>query len=320
MFLDLSASEGIPLMKQDINSTSDGHWRRALRRAQATANHDFCPWANRYVYWLKQPIGWFVIAAAASLLIGLTFAPQGIVMFAAIMVFMLMGVLWPWIEMRGLACRLRFVKARLREGESVQIRLDIVNRWPWPVRGLAVERGFFAEARGDDNATAVALARVPGWSRSSYYWSFQPPRRGVYPAKRPVLATGFPFGIWHARREIEVIGELIVWPQTIRLDSVPPVSGQDFTVAGMLSNHTGNEERRARCSSLSTGGFAAKGPLGPDGKARSIDRLRTTGHGSANGASDHRHADGIPPWQRDAGFVGMGHPHRCHFVSAIPRP
>ena len=228
-------------MKQSNDTAGNANWWRAFQRVQATANHDFCPWANRYVYWLKQPIGWFVIAASASLLIGLTLAPQGIVMFAAIMAFMLMGVLWPWIEMRGLGCRLRFVKSRLREGESVRIRLDIVNRWPWPVRGLAIERGFFAEADGAGNPTAVALARVPGWSKSSCYWEFRPPRRGVYPAERPVLATGFPFGIWHARREIEVVGELIVWPQMVRLDSVPPVRGQDFAVAGMLSNHTGNE-------------------------------------------------------------------------------
>lgn len=228
-------------MKQRSDPAGNAKWRGALRHVQTTANHDFCPWANRYVYWLKQPIGWFVIAAGASLLIGLTLAPQGVVMFAAIMAFMLMGILWPWIEMRGLACRLRFVKSRLQEGESVRARLDIVNRWPWPVRGLAVERGFFAEADGTGNPTAVALACVPGWSKSSYYWTFQPPRRGVYPAERSVLSTGFPFGIWHARREVEVVGELIVWPRMIRLDSVPPVHGQDFTVAGMLSNHTGGE-------------------------------------------------------------------------------
>ena len=222
-------------------TTGVAFWQRELRRMNATLNHDFCPWANRYVYWLKQPIGWFVVAASASFLIGLTLAPQGIVMGAAIVAFMLVGVLWPWLEVQGLACQLRFVNSRIREGESVSVRLDVVNRWPWPVRGLAIERGFFAEADGSGNSTAVALARIPGWSKNSYFWTFQPPRRGVYPVERPMLATGFPFGIWHARRPIEVMGELIVWPSMIRLDSVPPVYGQDFTVAGMLSNNTGNE-------------------------------------------------------------------------------
>lgn len=228
-------------MKVDYKNTGETTWLRGLRRVNATLNYDFCPWANRYVYWLKQPIGWFVIAAAASLLIGLTLAPQGFVMCAAIVSFMLVGVLWPWIEVQGLACQLRFVKSRIREGETVSIRLDIVNRWPWPVRGLAVERGFFAAVDKGGNPTAVALARIPGWSSNSYYWNFRPPRRGVYPAEQPALATGFPFGIWHARRPIKVFGELIVWPTMIRIDSVPPVHGQDFTVAGMLSETTGDE-------------------------------------------------------------------------------
>ena len=48
--------------------------RQSLRRFNGTLNHDFCPWANRYVYWLKQPIGWFILAAAAALAIGLSVA------------------------------------------------------------------------------------------------------------------------------------------------------------------------------------------------------------------------------------------------------
>ena len=27
---------------------------------------DFCPSANRFVYWLKEPVGWFVLAASVS--------------------------------------------------------------------------------------------------------------------------------------------------------------------------------------------------------------------------------------------------------------
>ncbi|MEZ6097099.1 MAG: hypothetical protein R3C03_23230 [Pirellulaceae bacterium] len=38
---------------------------------------DFCPSWNRYVYWLKQPIGWFVIAAIVGLLIALFLSWKG---------------------------------------------------------------------------------------------------------------------------------------------------------------------------------------------------------------------------------------------------
>jgi uncharacterized protein (DUF58 family) len=123
----------------------------------------------------------------------------------------------------------------------VRVKLTIANRWPWPVWGLAVERGFFAGENLSDDSTAVALARVAGWSESDFDWEFRPPLRGVYPAEPPRLATGFPFGIWHARRGIVVENELLVWPRTTRLTSIPPVSGRELTVAGMLSNHVGDE-------------------------------------------------------------------------------
>lgn len=214
---------------------------RFFRQLAALGNHDFCPWINRYVYWLKQPIGWFLVGALASLLIGLFLAPQGFVMLAAIMAVVAMGVAWPWIGMRGITCRLQFERSRARENDNVRVKLAIANRWPWPVWGLAVERGFFAEENPSGDTPAVALARVAGWSESDFYWEFRPPLRGVYPTEPPRLATGFPFGIWHARREIVVENELLVWPRTTRLTSIPPVSGRDLTVAGMLSNHVGDE-------------------------------------------------------------------------------
>ena len=47
-------------------------------------NTDFCPWANRYVYWLKKPLGILIVAAAASLLCGIFVAPQGYVIAGTI--------------------------------------------------------------------------------------------------------------------------------------------------------------------------------------------------------------------------------------------
>ena len=66
--------------------------RRTAQWISNFANRDFCPWANRYVYWLKQPVGWLLVAAAASLLIGLFVAPQGWVMFTALLAVILLGV------------------------------------------------------------------------------------------------------------------------------------------------------------------------------------------------------------------------------------
>jgi uncharacterized protein (DUF58 family) len=41
-------------------------------------------------------------------------------------------------------------------------------------------------------------------------------RRGIYPLGAVTLSTGFPFGLFRKERDIELPGELIVWPRTDR--------------------------------------------------------------------------------------------------------
>ena len=124
----------------------------------------------------------------------------------------------------------------------MRITLTVHNRWPLPLWGLSVEGGFLAgsSAAGETRPTA-SLARVPGWSRTSFVFEFTPPRRGVYPVEPPRLATGFPFGIWQSHRPVEVAGELLVWPRTIPLESIPSVGGHLSVVAGMFRDRPGNE-------------------------------------------------------------------------------
>jgi uncharacterized protein (DUF58 family) len=211
------------------------------RRLHETAHYDFCPWANRYVYWLKQPIGWFVVGALASLLLGLFFAPQGYVMLAAILAAMICGVAWPWIGLLGVTCELQFERRRAREGEPVRVAIRVHNRWPWPLMGLAINDGFFLRDRFGETTTAVALASVPGWSRSEFHWEFVPPRRGDYPDQPPRAATGFPFGIWQAHRPVRVVNQLLVWPRIVPLDDVPALGGGQRLVAGVPCDRSGDE-------------------------------------------------------------------------------
>lgn len=219
--------------------------KRALlnlaRRLSALGNHDFCPWANRYVYWLKQPIGWFVVGAAAALLTAVFLAPHAWVIFGSLLVVILMGVIWPWVAVRGITAEIAFDCRRCREGDLIHVRLSVHNRWPVPLWGLAVERGFFIELEESGERPVAALACVPGWSKSEFVFSFRPDQRGVYPHEEPEVVTGFPFGIWRARRRVAVTRELLVWPRTTPLTSIPSLRGDIADVIGMLFDRPGNE-------------------------------------------------------------------------------
>ncbi len=216
--------------------------RTLMHRIESAFSRDFCPWANPYVEWLKRPIGWLLVAAIASLLIGVAVAPQGLVMFGAIITVILLGVCWPCCCLRAVSASMCFARPRCREHAIVQITLAIHNRWPLPLWGLSVERGLPADwPVVGGTRPAVSLARVPGWSRTSFVFEFTPPRRGVYPVEPPRLATGFPFGLWQSHRPVEVVGELLVWPLTTRLESIPLASGHQSAVAGVFRDRPGNE-------------------------------------------------------------------------------
>ncbi|MGE0760231.1 MAG: DUF58 domain-containing protein [Pirellulaceae bacterium] len=222
--------------------TAPRTWPELFRGAAALLHWDFCPWANKYVYWLKQPIGWFVVGAASACLVAVFLAPHAWILFGSITAVALLGVAWPALAMRGAVATIAFPSRRCRETERIEVRLTVQNRWPWPLWGLSVEKGFLAddEAPGQESPV-VALARVPGWSRCEFTFPFHPPLRGVYPHRVPELATGFPFGIWRAHRPIRIERSLIVWPQTTSLTSIPDLGGSIADVIGMLFDRPGTE-------------------------------------------------------------------------------
>lgn len=206
----------------------------------AAGSHDFCPSLNRYVYWLKQPIGWFVLAALASLLVAIMLGPQGWVLFAGIVTVTLLGVLWPALAMRGLSAELTFDRRRATEQHPVRVKLTVSNRWPLPIWGLALDRGFAASS-DQSGRPVIALGCVRPWSTAEFEWEYVPEARGVLPIAQPILSNGFPFGLWQAEREVSVPVKLLVWPRTFTLDGIPEVSGNRFAVTGMLQSKAGHD-------------------------------------------------------------------------------
>ncbi len=196
----------------EANPQSDGE----TSSADAFLTHDFCPWANRWFYWMKQPFAALSLAAAMAACCGFFVGPFALVPLAGLLLVLFLGYAWPTIAVRGLSCSLSFDRSRATEGRSVTVRLRIENRLPFPVWGLSLERGFGAA----DEAAVLALAQVPGRATTEFEWEFEPPMRGVYPEQESQLVTGFPFGLRKASRVVEFDGTLLVRPRLFKLDTL----------------------------------------------------------------------------------------------------
>ncbi|QDV65179.1 DUF58 domain-containing protein [Crateriforma conspicua] len=206
---------------------------------------DFCPWANRFVYWLKEPVGWFVLATAASVMIGAFLAPIGWTLAAALAAVILVGMVWPWVAVRAVSCRLTPEVDCVHEGDRCHLALSVRNVLPMPVWGLAVE-GFLDRVCDEGMAThppTAALAYVRPWAVSTYRFGVQPELRGHYPDGVTSLTCSFPFGIWTARRRMGDVLRVTVWPK------VYPITGQT-ALTGRRRAETGDGNRIGRCGDI----------------------------------------------------------------------
>jgi uncharacterized protein (DUF58 family) len=208
-----------------------------LARSAAALHYDFCPWANRWVYWLKNPLWCLVLAMACAVICGFCVSSRVFIIAAALGAVLLIGIVWPWLSMRGIHCELSFALHRIREGEAAPAVLRVRNRYPWPAWGLVLDRGWGGH---DGESGQLALARVPGWTSSVFNWEFMPSRRGVYPFAPPELATRFPFGLFRAALRVAVDRELIVWPRTVSLQSLPDAVEIDPREERFSERHVGD--------------------------------------------------------------------------------
>ena len=201
-----------------LRETSSAGSGSLLNRMHSVLNYDFCPTANKWVYWMKNPIWLMLATILASVLCGIFVNPYVFLFTAVLVAVVTLGIAWPWLGLRGVHCRIEFEKPRIREGEPVSVKLHVTNRWPWPLWGLSLAQGF---DDGTAAASGAALAHVSGWSTSEFVWEFRPQRRGVYPHQPPTIETGFPFGLFEASRPVEIANQLIVWPRTVALHTMP---------------------------------------------------------------------------------------------------
>lgn len=211
------------------------------QRLQSAGNHDFCPGLNRYVYWMKQPIGWFALGFLASLLSGIFIGPQGYLLAIALGLVIGLGVIWPWLSLRGIQVQIKFLRRRITEGETIVVVAQVINRWPLPVWGLALERGFPHAQRNGETVPWLALSGIGPWTETEFEWEIPHSQRGLFPLETPRVSNGFPFGLWRCERPVTVLGEIRVWPRTYPLRSLPEVVGDQVSIEGCETLRAGQE-------------------------------------------------------------------------------
>ena len=227
--------------------------QKRLQSIFSFLNHDFCPNANRYVYWLKQPIGWFVLAIACSILVALYANPMAWRIAAGLISVVVVGLLFPLIAIRSVVVELKPHQFECSELDQTELVLSVKNRLPIPIWGLFVE-GYLSRplppvafgstdtSRMEQTIEDSGLACVPAFSRADYFLPIAPPFRGRYPSGSVSISCAFPFGIWKARRCIEKVEPLIVRPKTYDIDSDIEWDGKRFSGIGVGRRAGGSSE------------------------------------------------------------------------------
>ena len=199
---------------------------------------DFCPWANKFVYWLKEPIGWFVLATTICCIVGLYFSPVGWTLAAALVALMTVGMVWPLVAVRATTVKLRSEVLAVHEESECGLIVGVRNWLPIPVWGLKVE-GYLDQVSDEDTLPTVALASVPARSLADYRIQVCPTLRGKYPVEAPTMACSFPFGLWTARRPLKEVAPLTVWPQSYGM-------GGESEFRGSIATEFGEGQRGGR--------------------------------------------------------------------------
>ncbi len=203
------------------------------------ANRDFCPGANQYTRWIKQPIGWVVGAIMFSILVGLFVGPQGYILASAFTALLILGLVWPWLSMRGIRCTATMPDGQLLENKAFEITFRVQNYWPIPVFGMMVKGDFLQELRPGEAPVVFSLRRIPALADTEFRIPITARRRGVFPSGEIEIVNGFPFGITEVARGVTVSRLTTVWPTCEALEGqLDSISGIQ-NIWGSLCDRSG---------------------------------------------------------------------------------
>ena len=165
---------------------------------------------------------------AGTLFVGGTLATGGAAIHSGNnLLFLLVGGMLGLITINGILSERSLRKLRVRRtgvsavpaGQSATVRYEVENdRARLPSVALHI-----GEARFDQQTFVPYLEAQ---DRVDAQGTVAVGRRGVYPLERVTLSTSFPFGLFHKERDVDLPGELVVWPKL-----APSVSTEDYRIA-----------------------------------------------------------------------------------------
>ncbi len=206
-------------------------------RLASALDRNYCPAVEPYIAWLRQPVGWFLLATAASILVGLTVSPVGLSLAVGLLALLAVGLIYPFLATQMTSCELLSPLTELQEDEPLPVQVSIRNRCPWHLWGLMIE-GFVVHPTGyasslDDAQTGdIGLGCIPWLSRVTFRLQMRPRMRGRYPIRQPRLTCAFPFGVWVANRKLGGVAELAVRPKILPLIGLPEQAGRPTLTSG----------------------------------------------------------------------------------------
>ncbi|MCS7269599.1 MAG: DUF58 domain-containing protein [Gemmataceae bacterium] len=193
---------------------------------------------RRFIY---TPLGILVAASVVAFLCGLAIHPRVFALGGGLLAVVALGSGWPWLTLRGIRSSITFERLRATEGETIKASVTVVNHWPWPAWGLALQGGFLQTAQETSAISGIIrLGQVPARSQTEHQWDFTPLCRGEYPLTAPLLISGFPFGVWEAKRRVAVAQRLLVWPKTFPVGPVPQSDDQAIVDGNVARNKVGS--------------------------------------------------------------------------------
>lgn len=193
----------------------------------------------------------WLYGAAALLVLGMATGRPAVTVLATL-VLLTAGASWLWarLSLLGLSYNRALSNERVFQGETVELRLELVNRKPLPLAWLSVEDELSDRLEVLDRR--VTPSEHAGRACLPYVTSLRPyelvrwsatlrcPRRGLFTIGPATLRSGDVFGFARRERRIGAEATVLVYPRLLALPElgIPPrqLFGLDRTARALLAD------------------------------------------------------------------------------------